>query len=218
MLKTKIKRKLDQTGGFNPLVIPLIIAVVLVIGSSVAAVMYYSKYTEQRDNNKPLIEDAVTVAEAAQKKKLEAEFTEREKVPTRTYTTPSELGSVKLAFPKTWSSYVANKGTTIEYYGHPGYVPATGVNYALRMTISTKSFASELKNYDSAVKKGDVKVSAVKASGVTGTKLEGLLKPDQQGAMVIFPLRDKVLKVWTESNDYKSDFNNIVLANLTFSP
>lgn len=202
----------------NPLIIPLVLALLIVIATSVLSVLYYSKYTEQRDKNQPLIDAAVTAATDTQKKKLQAEFDEQEKQPYKTYTTPSELGAVKLTFPKTWSSYVANESGSFDYYGHPNYVPSKGVNYALRMKITTSNFSAALKSYDSFVQKGTLKATAVRAAGVTGTRLDGFLTPDQQGSMVIFPLRDKVLKIWTESTDYQGDFNNIILKNLTFVP
>lgn len=213
------KKYLDEKGLLNPLTIPVIFLVLLFIGTSVTSIMYYSKYVEQRDQNKPIIAAAVKEAEDAQKEKLEAEFTEREKVPTKQYISPSEFGSVKLVFPKTWSSYVDLQSSNgMEYLGHPNYVPSDNVNYALRMEVVQREFATELKTYDQYVKKGDLKATAIQASGVTGTRLDGLLEPDQAGSMVIFPLRDKTLKISTENKEYESDFNNIVLKRLTFVP
>ncbi len=212
-------RKLNQNGIMNPLAIPLVLSVIVLIVSAVMAVVYYTKFVEQRDNNQPVIDEAVAQAEEAQKTKLENEFTEREKVPTKNYTSPAELGTVKLVFPKTWSSYVDTaKSGGLDYYGHPNYVPADGVNYALRMSVTDRPFASEIKSYDNAVKKGELKATAIQASGTTGTRLDGFLKKDQEGSMVIFPLRDKTLRIWTESKEFRADFDNIVLKNLTFVP
>lgn len=212
-------RKLNQTGVLNPLVIPLVITCIILVVASVMAVVYYGKYVDQRDNNQPVIETAVKQAEAAQKKELEADFAEREKLPTGSYTSPSELGSVKLTYPKTWSSYVdlKNEGE-IQYYGHPSYVPAQNVNYALRMSVTNKSFAQEMKTFEALVKKGDLKATSVQVSGVKGSRLDGLFKKDQKGSMVVFPLRDKVLKVWTENVEFQGDFDKIVLKSLTFVP
>lgn len=212
-------RKLDQKGIMNPLAIPLILAVLVLIVASVMAVVYYTKYVEQRDNNRPIIDAAVAEAEATQKKALEEAFTEREKLPTKIYTSPAELGGVKLMFPKTWSSYVdSSKRGELSFYAHPNYVPADNVNYALRMSVVDKPFAREVKSYDNAVKKGELKAGAVRTSGVTGTRLDGFLEKDQEGSMVVFPLRDKTLRVWTESKEFANDFNNIVLKGLTFVP
>jgi hypothetical protein len=36
--------------------------------------------------------------------------------------------------------------------------------------------------------------------------------------MVILPLRNTTLKLWTESEQYKGDFNDLILANASFSP
>lgn len=212
-------RKLNQKGIMNPLAIPLVLAVLILIVASVMAVMYYTKYVEQRDSNQPIINAAVAEAETNQKEALEKEFTEREKLPTKNYTSPAELGAVRLMFPKTWSSYVdSGKMGEIEFYAHPNYVPAGNVNYALRMSVVDRPFVREIKSYDNAVKKGDLKAAAVRVAGTTGTRLDGFLKKDQEGTMVIFPVRDKTLRVWTESKEFASDYNNIVLKGMTFVP
>lgn len=204
---------------FNVLIIPLIVISIVMIVATVFAVMYYGKYNEQRDHNQPIIDAAVKEAEEAQKAALEADFAEREKLPTRTYTSPAELGSVKLALPKNWSQYIeASKSDEIEFYAHPNYVPSDGVNYALRMSVTNRAYANEMRGYESAIKKGDLKSSSVQAAGVTGARLDGFFKKDQEGTMVVFPLRDKTLRVWTESVDFRGDFDNIVLKSFTFSP
>lgn len=211
--------KLNRAGLFNPLIIPVILLVVGFVTVSVLAAKFYGDFTTQRDNNQPLIEEAVEKAKEQQKTELTNDFVEREKEPNKTYTSPAELGSVRLQFPKTWSSYVVQgKGSDIDYFGHPNYVPASGVNYALRMSVVRKAFSVELKSYDAQVKKGELKATSVRVSGVTGSRLDGLLEKEKEGSMVIFPLRDKTLRVWTESKDYRSDFDNIILKNLSFSP
>ncbi len=75
---------------------------------------FYNDFVDQRDNNQPKIEAAVETATLEQKNELEAEFTEREKEPFKTITSPSEFGSIRLTFPKTWSSYIASSGR-VEY-------------------------------------------------------------------------------------------------------
>lgn len=210
-------RHMNQKGVMNPLLVPLILAVVFVIGTSVGMFMYYSKYIDQKDNVDAKIESAVELAESEQKTKLEAEFREKEKLPNKTYTTPAIYGSVKLTYPKTWSGFVSDSGSTLEYYSHPDVVPSKNVNYALRMTVSEKAFATEIKRYEALVKKGDLTAQSISVSGTTGTRFDGLLKQDQEGILVMFPLRDTTLKVWTENKDYKGDFENI-LKLLTFVP
>lgn len=209
--------KLNNKGLINPLLIPLVLSALVMVGLGISTYVYYTNFVDQRDNVNKKIDSAVEIAETEQREKLDKDFAERVKIPNRTFTTPSIYGSVKLTFPKTWSSYVDDTGNMIDYYGHPEYVPSKGVNYALRLNVSTKKFANEIKSYDQDVKKGDLKAVSITISGTTGTRLDGLLEKDQQGTMVIFPLRDKTLKVWTENKDFGPDFEAI-LKQLTFVP
>lgn len=75
-----------------------------------------------------------------------------------------------------------------------------------------------MRTYESQLKKGDLKASSVQVSGVKGSRLDGFLKKDQEGSLVIFPLRDKTLKVWTENVEFRGDFDKIVLPGLSFVP
>lgn len=211
--------KLDQKGILNPLTIPLVLAILLFVGVGVMAGKFYMDFTTQRDENEPIIAAAVEEAEAAQKAELEKEFTEKEKEPNETYIGPSEFGSVKMTYPKTWSVYVnTGSGRDLDFYAHPAYVPAQNVNYALRMSVTSRDFSSEIKQYDAEVKKGTLKASSVSVSGTKGVRLDGFLKKDQEGTMVVFPLRDKTLRVWTENKEFRGDFDNIVLKKLSFIP
>lgn len=212
-------KKLNQHGEMSLLLIPLSLAILFFITALVFAIVFYNKYVQQRDHNQPLISAAVQEATGAQKTQLQKQFTEQEKQPYKTYTSPTELGSIQLTYPKTWSSYVSNdQSGGIDYYAYPNYVPANNVNYALRMSVESKQFADEMKQYNQKIKKGELVASAVNVAGTTGTRLDGALTKDMTVSMVIFPLRDKTLRVWTESQDYRSDFDNIVLKNLTFVP
>lgn len=217
MNKHKLK-KLNQTGEFNFLILALILAIIGMIAALVMAFMYYGKFTDQRDKNQPVIDAAVEEAKEEQKTQLQAEFDEEYKKPNKSYSAPGQYGSVKVFYPKTWGSYVKETNTGLDFYAHPNFVPADGVNYALRMSVVSRQFANEMKTYDAKIKNGDLKASALTVSGVSGTRLDGTFERDQSGSMVIFPLRDKTLRVWTETNNFKGDFDNIALKNLTFVP
>jgi hypothetical protein len=51
---------------------------------------------------------------------------------------------------------------------------------------------------------------------LTGAVMPG--SPTNNGILVLLPMRDKTLKIWTESTAYFTDFNTYILPNLTFSP
>lgn len=214
-----IKHKLNQAGMFNVLIIPIVILSIGLIAAIILASSYYSNYIDARDAYQPKIDSAVAAAEATQEQRLEADFAAREKLPNKSYTSSSQTGTIKLIYPKTWSSYVVySTEDTVDYFAHPNFVPSTGVNYALRMSAVNRDFATELKAYEPLIKKGDLIASSVSVSGVQGTRLDGFLAKTKEGSMVIFPLRDKTLRVWTESKDFRGDFDNTVLKNLTFVP
>ena len=98
--------KLNTKGLINPLIIPLALSMLVMIGFAVSTYIYYTNFVDQRDNVDKKISSAVSEAETVQREKLDKEFAEREKIPNVIYTTPSIYGSVKLTFPKTWSKYV----------------------------------------------------------------------------------------------------------------
>jgi hypothetical protein len=53
---------------------------------------------------------------------------------------------------------------------------------------------------------------------IVGDYVKGQIQSDKQGEMVLLPLRDQTLAIWTESTAFENDFNNIILKNFTFSP
>jgi hypothetical protein len=82
-----------------------------------------------------------------------------------------------------------------------------------------------MQQYNALVTQGKVTATAYslpKVPNIIGTRLSGavsLTNPQEtSGNMVVLPLRNTTLLIWTESNDYLSDFNNYILPNLTFSP
>jgi len=209
--------------SLNPLVIPLVLAIVLLLGGIGATVFYYGRYQAASTNLDGQIASAVETASQELTRTLEADFAERSKDPNEVYKAPAELGSVAATYPKTWSSYVIEKtgsGTVLDGYFHPGTVPDTrgDTKFALRLELEGKAYAGEVEDYDRAVEKGEIKARAVTINGVKGVRFDGQIDKDISGAIVLLPLRDRTLKIWTENSDFMKDFNNIILAKLTFTP
>jgi len=57
-----------------------------------------------------------------------------------------------------------------------------------------------------------------KVPSVVGLRVEGQITETKQGVMIVLPLRNMTLKIWTESNDFKGDLDTNILPNLTFVP
>jgi hypothetical protein len=221
-----MKTLADERGALNVLLIPVILLSLLFVGAAAFAVWAYGGRQDYKNNVDAKIDQAV----AANKKVVQAadakQYAEAAKQPLKTYTGPEQYGSVALSYPKTWSGYVAtaSSGNVIDGYFTPGVVPDvqdTDSTYALRVRILSQSYSQTLQQFNPYVKQNKLTMTAYslpKLPQVGGMYLSGQIAQQQKGTMVILPLRDKTLEVWTESDAYLNDFKNYVLPNLTFSP
>lgn len=197
---------------------------------SVAAAVFAGWAYMSRQDYKNNVQQKVAVAVQANTKKVQADdaaaYAEEAKKPLKPYNGSSAYGSVSIQYPKTWSSYLQTNDSSrpINFYAHPDIVPGTeqrDSSYALRVQVVAKAYDAVLKEYTSAVQKGSVKVSPYalpKNPSTVGARLEGQLTQTIQGKMVVLPLRDKTLKIWTESDKFYADFEQIILPNASFVP
>lgn len=213
---------LDQRGSSDPLLIPLVIAIVFLVGLAGFGIWSYTNYVDAQKVEQAEIDEAVEAANAKLTEELEVAFAEREKQPTRVYKTPQSSGSVAITYPKTWSVYSQEDvdDGTVEGYFNRDYVRDINTDepMALKITVDNKTYANEARKLSDQAKEGIVKVQAIEVAGVTGVRADGVVYEDFEGAMVMFPLRDKTVRIWTENAAYINDFNDIVVKNLTFVP
>lgn len=216
----------DQS-GMNVLLIPLILAVVFLLLALGFGFWAFSGREDYKNNVDQKISTAVEVAKKETGTEKDNEFIEREKQPLKDYKGPSAFGSVQVRYPKTWSAYIDEAGsgsTPVNAFFHPSYVPSIAsndFNFALRVQIVDRPFADELRTYDTQVKSGKSiaqPYQPANIANVLGVKLEGEIVTKKQGIVVLLPLRDKTVKVWTEAEQYKKDFTENVLPNFSFTP
>ncbi len=222
MLKIK---KLDNQGAANPLMLGIIACSILLVITLIFAAGQMSKVNDYKNNFDTKVSDEVTKQSKVIADQKQAEFDEKEKAPYKFWTSPTQYGSIKVGFPKTWSYYLelneaTSSGDVINLYAYPDYVPdiSGDTKYALRMTLETADYNNILDKYRQRSSKDGLEISTVQVSNVSGIKIRGNIQNDVSGTLVVFPIRDKVLTVWTESKDFESDFENIVLKNLSFIP
>ncbi len=165
---------------------------------------------------------AVAVQQAESAK--EAEFTEREKSPFRSYSGSSTYGSLTYKFPKSWNVYAeeGKSSTLLDFYAHPGVIPGLGkeVNFAFRTQIVDAQYEKEADRFASSVKSGKVTVEPFRPELVStelGVIVKGEIFSGKKGAMILLPQRDKTFKLWTESEDYVADFTEII-KTISFVP
>lgn len=219
--------KTSTMRGFSVLVIPLVLSILLLIGAAVFGGWAYSKMLDYKNNTDAKIAAAVQVAKQQEDVAKDAAFAQAEKNPLRTYTGPGAYGSVSVSYPKTWSAYVAddtNSSPYVDGYFNPSVVPNTqgqSSAFALRVQVVQQAYSSALTAFTSNVQLGTTKITPYhmpKVPNVIGVRVDGKLEGQKTGSMVILPLRNMTLKVWTETPSTVSDFNNIILPNFTFAP
>lgn len=218
----------DERGSVDVLLIPLLVLSLLFIGAASFAVWAFNGRQDYKNHS----DAKVAAAVAANKQSVQAadakQYAEAAKSPLKTYVGPDAYGSVHIVYPKTWSAYIdtTSSSTPLDAYFHPDFVPSTQSRqtYNLRVQVVARAYSDELANYTSRITQGSVTAvpySLPKVPNIVGTKLSGQIFSSSQaapGAIVLLPLRDKTLEIWTESNDYLPDFNTYVLPNMTFSP
>lgn len=212
-----------EEGSINALLIPLILAVVFFFSALAFGLWAYSSRTDYKNNTDAKIATAVEVAEKETATEKDNEFIEREKQPLKEYQGPASFGTLSIKYPKTWAAYV-DESKGVDGYFHPNFVP--GVNsdtdYALRVQVADKSYADELKSFDGSVKQGKTQAipyKPVNVEGIVGTQFTGEIGQNgETGTLILLPLRDKTIKIWTEADQFNADFFNNVMANFKFVP
>lgn len=214
--------------GLSALLVPLIISVLLLIAAASFGFWAFTERQDYKDNSDQKAAIAVKASEEAIAKKLEDQYNEKEKQPLRTYNGPSAFGSIKIMYPKTWSAYVLEQSSggsePLNAYFHPNFVPNVQqekVNFAVRLQIVARNYDEELKAFDSNIKSGKIKAepyAAPQMPTILGSRLEGEINQQKNGVLVLLPLRDKTIRIWTESDTFYKDYNESVLQNLSFIP
>ena len=216
--------KHNQDGAVNALLLPLILASLFLIGALVFGVWAFGERQDYKNNVDQKIAAAVTVAKKQEAATKDSQYAEAAKRPLKTYNGPEQFGSIVLQYPKTWSGYVADGSsgsTALDGYFHPNVVPDVGVEtnaFALRLQVVDTSYSEVLQDYNDAEGLTITPFSLAKLPKVIGVRISGQIEDQKKGSMIVLPVRDKTLKVYTESDAYLNDFNTNILPNLTFSP
>ncbi len=218
--------RLNQKGSSTTLVLALVFVILLFLGALSFGLWAFGSRQNYKNNTDEIIAAQVKIAEDKTSTAKDSEFAQKEKSPLKTYISPEIYGSISIKFPKTWSAYVsesADSGNPLDGYFQPNFVPdiQSKTSFALRVQVVSDAYSDVLNQLSDQVSSGTARVSpfrATKVPGTLGSKVVGALDNEKQGTMVLFPLRDKTLKIWTESDQYIGDFYKYILPNLTFSP
>lgn len=201
-------------------------------GAVIFAVWAYNSRQDYKTNVDQKISVAVGAAKQQESTIKDKQFVEKEKLPLKTYISSDINGLITIKYPKTWSAYVVDSGTSssgtsgnpLDGYFHPKVVPDvnnSANNFALRVQLSTQTYNSVLQQYQAQVVNKQVTVRPYKfknVPSVVGAKVTGQIQQNKNGTLIVMPLRDKTLELWTESNQFQKDFEKNILPNFKFSP
>jgi hypothetical protein len=219
--------KLNERGAINVLLIPLILIVFFFMGAAGFGIWAFMSRADYKNNSDQKSAVAAAEARETQKAEDEAKYAEDSKKPFDTYIGPAPFGNVTVNYPKTWSAYVIeNERATspINGYFQPKVVPNTtepNNSYALRVELVTTDYKTALDQFKVRLDSGKATIKPYtlpKVPSVVGSRIEGQITTTKQGVMIVLPLRNMTLKIWTESNDFKGDLDTNILPNLTFVP
>lgn len=216
----------NEQGTMNVLLIPFILLTLLFVAASGFGLWAFMSRQDYKDNVDEKIQTQVEIAKKETETQKDNEFAEQEKQPLKNYQSPAALGGILIKYPKTWSAYIDESGkgsAPLDGYFHPTMVPGTqsGTAYALRVQVLEQGFADVVRSFDSPIKSGKARSQAYQPTNVknvVGLRIDGEIASKQQGIVILLPLRDKTIKIFTESDQYYKDFNDNILPNFSFTP
>jgi hypothetical protein len=216
--------KHNQDGSINVLLLPLILASVGLIGMLAFGAWAFSSRQDYKTNVDAKIAEAVTIAKQQESAEKDRQFAEAAKQPLKTYSGPDQYGSIALQYPKTWSGYVAvadGGGVALDGFFSPDVVPSVqdqNNSFALRVKVVDQSYSEVVSEFTDNEAVTATPYALPKLPKIVGIRVEGQIENQKQGSMVILPVRDKTLQVYTQSETFLNDFNTIILPNLSFAP
>lgn len=207
----------------------MVAAIVFALTTILGLVGYLTTASEldlYKNQSEVIVDEAVSEAKIAQKEEDTLHFAEEAKKPYAKYAGPSDFGSIKFDYPKTWSVYNSvfdEAGYTAVF--HPGVIPVVNdeTAIALRVSVINKQYEEVIKEYEEVVTTGQLKASAIsvaqsdKFAGYEGVRFDGAINETlPQGTIVVLKSRDKTILIRTDAKDWATDFNDIILPTFRY--
>lgn len=220
-------KRFGSEGFVSGIVIGLVAVTLVAIGALAFAFWAYSGRQLYKNQADSLIATAVQNAKVSEAATLQQQFKLQSEQPFVSYTGPSQYGSVFVQYPKNWSGYVDDTGSSgnpLDAYFDPGVVPAIGgpnSTFALRIEVNSGSYSNVLNSYTQQQQNNGLSITPYSLKlvpNVVGVMIKGAIQTNKQGVMVLFPLRTNTLEIWTESTQYANQFINQLLPLVSFQP
>lgn len=210
-----------ERGETNVMLITTIIFAVLAVGLGVGFGWAFMGKNEAETN----LDAKLTAAKEEQRIIEEAICDEKLSSPHSTFNGPADFGSVSFNYPRTWSSYIENNGTqgssNLVLYFNKGSVPRIDDKtiFSLRFSVVSRAYETVLADFSNGIKNGTLTAQPFTINDYEGMRISGKISDSIGNAtIVVFKIREKTLVLRTDSTEFLSDFDNIVLATLRYQP
>ena len=199
-----------------------LIKTILLVFASILAVTFfglfifmYIQWNSASLDVEGRIDEAVATAEYEMKTKLESEFEEKEKYPFKTFTGPSDFGSLSFEYPKTWSLYVSDDASHAQDYHayfNPNQVNVASQDtiMALRVSITNRLTDEVKRDYEYRVADGRLKLSQRVVNNANVDIYTGELENELQGIFALIKIRDKTAIIQTDAMIFEKDFYTLL--------
>ena len=209
----KKEEKKDRSGLIKTVCL-VFVSLIAVTFIGLFIFMYFQWNTASTDVEGQ-IEKAVSEAEYELTTKLEAEFEEKEKYPFKTFTGPSDFGSLTFEYPKTWSLYVPDDASRAQdYHAYFNPIQVNVVNeqtvMALRVSIINSLTDEVKKRYEGRIEDGKLKVTQRVVNNANVDIYTGELESELQGIFAVFKIRDKTAIIQTDAMIFEKDFYTLL--------
>lgn len=214
------------------------IAVTILLSVTAISLLAFSLWAyggrqDYKNNSDKKVSAAVEVAKKQQVDEDNQRFAEELKNPLKTYTGPSDYGSVVVQYPKTWSAFLANNGLSsgaiLDAYFHPDIIPPLSNNennrnaIALNVQVLNQSYSQAISGLKQRADQSNVSLVAEpyalpKMPNQSGILFRGQITNNLNGIVIYVPLRDKTIRISTDTDQFLADFNNYILPNFSFEP
>lgn len=211
-----MKRRQIEQGLVNGWMIATIGFVVLFTIAGSLAIWMYMSYTREKDHVDSKIAIEVSKAKGEQAENDQKKFAEEAKNPRIEFVGPVEYGRVSFMYPRTWSVYIdqdgKDRGDYKAYLNNVTVPPVSdkGSRYAFRLEVLNSDFDKTLESYAPQLKKGELASSSVEVNGNAATRLDGSFSKELRGSAVLLRVRDKTVRLSTDADTFKPDFEAIL--------
>jgi hypothetical protein len=218
--------KHNQKGAVSAVGVSLVMSIIFLVGALGFGVWAFMGRQDYKNNTDKKILAAVVIQQNKDSVAEKNQLAQDEKNPLLTYTGPAQYGGIVMKYPKTWSALIDDRGGSNvapvnAYFAYPVLVSTSDQStvFALRLQVLNQPYANVVQSYVGRPSPTYPVISSAytlpSLPNVVGVKIYFTANDE---TLVVLPLRSSTIELWTSSNDFINDFNNIILKNFTFSP